>query len=924
MSSPQAMTSPVRPTSSEVSPISAHGEIMTSSPGPRSLKRESTETQSSEAQDHPPKKVKGLEPDLDLDAPTNSQSSKESTGESGGPVAPVEDDPSSEDTPDIPNLATINGRARLRQVEERAEEARARQEIEEYEQARMETNFVQTMLDHQSSRRQDQIPSDEVARLPNPQAETSPPRRKIFYDCTGLARPPQELRDFATERSKIVMRVSEVVREQAPAVLGARALVKISRQEWEREAGDARLVQGNGDFAGAGQEQSGGNPAGPDQELGGDGDGGAAAGAGQEQGNSDSLSQDQEISKDTAAVAGQEQDDSGPAVPTSKGESKSVAFNEEVEVRTFSSNEVENADEVGFDSDRGHAEDGGLNDTQEDTRSDGDSEATTTPTTQAGPAEDPHVVRAEVKRAANIVYFIKLTGEADQADNSRLGENTRIKPKQLFEHDVVHSEIELNNVSLLASRFGTVETDYSEIPGARLIHVSLEDQFDKLESIILNGLSHGDLMEVFASNFLLSLTMRFYSDWIELSKDWHFWGNARSVEAVRLDMDLVKWIYRVLWHSTNGNTFWDATGVLRVRQDRAWTRRERRDSIDSNATEPESGDHGMANALGEPINDGEPQIKEVEWALKTSWLEWVRENELDQLYSAEDIHLQRTVWSLLVTEYSVLSRYGPHHTYRQGNHGAHDGNDKAGHYHNEDPHIIDDNDGDDGSAKTDSEDDVELVTTRSNYRNRMPTLDTPATEMVPGGSKNHPILVDEADNSTGILARLAQSLSRIRDYNNSMAQRDSTLSSPPTSKRRSTMSPPSLIVKLKIDHIKLALATAALLPPSSPLAENVSTTIELLRGKKRKYNSGHPGELPPAKRSMSTDGQPSSFDLRAADQITLATVIPNSSNHPSTPKSKVRWSAVSRMDSFHFNVIDPEGNVVDSSHPDALGLNPSS
>lgn len=833
MASSKANTPPPRPTSSDVSPISPMStdrDIMVSSPDPRGIKRKDSETPSSESQDHTPKKLKAL--DLDSGDDTSTISTERSTSNLGGTISPLVDDKAySEDVPENIERATSHERTKGKRAEEmeqkkrnKEEENRAKREIEEYEQKRMETNFAETMREHESIRRQGQLSHDDLMKLQPPEAETSPPREEGFYDIVGFVRPPKQLHHFATKKSKRAMHAAEVVRQEQAWV--------IAEAVRRRNTGDGLKLGPEeilGDCAEAGLEQRIGNSSKVGQEM----SNGDSSKVGQELSNSSFVKVGQGLGNGNFAKAGQSMSNGASE------KAKSVAFAEEVEVRTFSdesgpvasSDEDENDDEIGSKASSAvgygkcNVQYDSLKDAPEDTKSDNCNGLTITPanpghgklSSQNGPA-DLHVVRAEVVTAANNISSTGLTDRIEQSANSRLRGPASIKTNESFEHNVVHTGLELSNVALFASESGTADPDYPEGPRARLIHVTLEDQFDKLESIILDGLGHGDLKEVFASNFLMSLTMRFYSAWVDLSKDWHFWGNTRSVEAVRLDIDLVKWIYRVLWHSTNENTFWDATGVLRVRRDEAWTRRERRDSIDSNATEPESGDHGAINALGEPINIEEPrrngkdeQKKEVEWALKTSWLEWARENELGRLYSEEDIHMQRTMWMLLVAEYSILSRYGPHHTYMGETNDAQDDNDNAGHNGKENPYIIDDNDsdtGDDDSTDTDNEDDVDLVITRANYRNQRAQTPHP---FATGGSKTRSIPIDNANDATR--TQVQSPYHATTETNNPTLPTDSALL---RWKRTDTLSRPSLIVKLKINPVKLAVVTGNLLTLISP------------------------------------------------------------------------------------------------------------
>ncbi|KAE9992551.1 hypothetical protein EG327_008565 [Venturia inaequalis] len=865
MSSPEAYTAPPRPTSLEVSPISENRDIMVSSPEPRGLKRKDSQTPaSSEAQIHPTKKLKASDSGPDDDDDHATDSTRESTIGSGRSVSPVDDETYTPDSPEMHKAldrTTAVERAKSRRVEERArkkqskeEEERARRAIEEFEQDRMEANFAQTMSEHERIRRQGEMSLNDLMQHQTTQVQTSPPREPGYFDVVGLERPQKQLHHFATKKSRSAMHADEVLRqEQATFAAGA-----VQRHKNDNVA-EAGAEQTNGDAALAGHEQS----------------------------SSSFAEAGEELSNGDAAVAGRKHSDGDSAAITSEKTKRSVTFSEEVSVFTFSSgngsvvssdaedsasededdheHEVESTDHSAGDYNRGNAQNVGLKDAQGNEERNDSLELHTTPAFKSGPAGDPHVVRAEVMGADKTLSGTGLTDRIEQADHSR--HTTSMKTPKPSEHGVVSTDLDLNNTALLDSKFGTVDANYPQdpSPNARLLHVTLEDQFDKLESIILNSLSHGDLTEIFASNFLLSLTMRFYSDWIDLSRAWHFSGNARSVEAVRLDMDLVKWIYRVLWHATNANTVWDASGVLRVRRDKAWGRRERRDSIDSDATEPESGDYGVVtNALlGESVTqeagtqrngDGEER-REVEWALRMSWLEWAREDGLFRGYSEGDVHVQRTLWMLLVAEYSVVVEYGVHHLYnKDGNDTSDDNNDdnNTGRNSKGDSHVIGDNDNshvDDGSTDTENEDAIELVVTGANYRqqrssNRHPSRNTPA--ILQRGSRDHTGPVNGMNASTAIMERLVgYALDRARECSKHVdtIPIPPPTTTPPTTPSRtqqaSTTSRPSLIIRFNIDPVKLAFVVGGLRSRSS----GNGTLSMQLRGNKRNPASltGEPG-----------------------------------------------------------------------------------
>lgn len=905
----------------------------------KGVKRKKTEALSPNEQARSPKKLRKPYSESDDDAPTHpnkfvktTAASRRSTRGTGSMPLPVNDKLYSQYMPGNVDRATAGERTRARHAEERKEkkqkkeeEDRARQGTEEYEQARMEANFVETMREHEILRHQGQMSVDDLMQHQPAQTDASPLRQQPVQDFVGIQR-PRELNHFATVESKKAMHAAEVVRQQKAA-----GLVEAGQNHSNGDSAEAGEEPSNGNSAEAGQEQSNGNAA---EDGGKQGDANPAE-AGLKQSNGDSEETSRELRNGEPAEADQEQSYGHLAEVTPKVKAKGVVFSEEVEVRTFSDEGDSVASSARLEASTSSDEDEVHGDEQQDRESDDSMKLRTpasdrhgNPTSQAGPPRTVNReilevsnnllgmrVRAEELGAANILSGIRLTDQTEKVANPRTSGPTHVESTQLFEHDVVHTEVELSNVALLDAKFRTVGINCPDRPESRVIHVTLEDQFDKLGAIILNGLSHGDLTEVFATNFLLSLTMRFYAHWNSLSKDWHFQGNTRSVEAVRLDMDLVKWIYRVLWHSTKANTFWDAKGVLRVRRDKSRSRgRNRRDSIDSNATEPETGDFRPSNTIAEPVDIEEPQRngveeewKEKEWALKTSWLEWARENELGLRYSEEDIHAQRIVWAHLVAEYSDVSAYGAHHTYKGVNNTA-ENNNNPDHHSNEDPHIIDDSDsnaGDDGNPETENEDDVKLVLTRANYRHRVSAPHPSATETRLGGSEGRPIPIDEAIDLTGILA---QPLSRANKYNSSIARMDLERNAPPISNPSAT-SRPSLIVRLKISPSKLALATGTSYPPDPTFlaGQKVTPPARLGQGKERGRKTGQFEE--PASARPNTTVQPQAV----VPVVNAAAALPSILVHP--PRATVRRSAVSGAGSFRYNVIDPRGYVEETSNP---------
>ncbi|QDS71527.1 hypothetical protein FKW77_005133 [Venturia effusa] len=657
------------------------------------LKRKSVDAPIAIKKSHPSKKMKKSNKDSDDKSSTHPVEVVTGAAASGGLTrasknmpSPPGAEPHSKQLPGDVDRATADERTRTRHSMEREEklqdreaEARARQEIEEYEQARMEAAFAETMREHESIRRASQPSLDDLMHHQPTQTNPSIPREQPYLNfITSIPEPPQ-LDRFATKRSKRVMYNARVTKPQQCCVVDAKA---------------------------------------PQEAT-------------------------------VAANAPSDRSDGGSIRITLNGKNKSVAFAEAVDVRTFV---------TGSDSDTpsGTKDTTATPVTPSDTSPEDDKVLTTTSLNDR--SSESVMVSPEILGAANVLSGIKLTECAERFDGPAPSVINAGKSDQLFARDVVHTELEISDATVLDSKFGTINLDCRDCPRPRLCYASMQDQFDKIEAIVLNGLSHGDMTELFATNFLISLTMRFYAEWINITKNSKLWEIVRSTEAVRLDMDLIKWIYRVLWHATTADTFWDATGVLRERRDKAWgSRQNRRDSIDSNATEPETliDEDPTSNATSIPIfKDGiGEEEREKQWALKNSWIEWVRETGLCEQYSAEDIHEQRTVWLMLVTRYSDVSRYGSHHTYK-GGFGFVDGDDgvgkgdagkneagkndvgknhaaknDAGSIDNEDNNNEDNKDQPNGTtedkdshsrhdsgANTDSEDDVVLVVTEANYR----------------------------------------------------------------------------------------------------------------------------------------------------------------------------------------------------------------
>jgi len=211
---------------------------------------------------------------------------------------------------------------------------------------------------------------------------------------------------------------------------------------------------------------------------------------------------------------------------------------------------------------------------------------------------------------------------------------------------------------------------------------TFQDELEILNSILNNQFSDPELHQLFSRNCLIRKTIAFYSEWIATAREERMAPKGRlqglpSSEMAKKDQGIVRWIYYVLHRATNGKTYWDHSGTLKVR----W-QKGRRVSTDSNATNPTS-----------ETQDSEG--KDVRWCLGRSWYEYLSTNDLHKQQTRDETIAQVLFWRNLVEKYSDLSAPGPEEDLEM--------KDQRG-------------------EETESEDEPELLVHPSNFQRSTPTL----------------------------------------------------------------------------------------------------------------------------------------------------------------------------------------------------------